>query len=288
MHFPKYWGKANWTGPGADGSEVHRSIWRSSDESPADAEARAQEAAQNLGRAHTRDTRDRYPYADRALREPVLCELPTGDADCAAVITRTAYGSEVLNAASVMFVDVDFPRHWNATGGLFARLKRLFSGKPSTSAEADPDCDAHLATLSRWQAANQDWTFRVYRTHGGLRYLVTQALHDPVSERTHATLAALGCDPRYKQLCKVQKSFRARLTPKPWRCGCDNPPVRFPYNLEPREMQQWIAGYNRASEGSAVCRFVQIVGRQTTHPAVARVIAEHDARTKANCGLPLA
>ena len=290
MHFPKYWGKASCSGTDAEGSAVNRSVWRSSDESPAHAEALAREAAQNLGRSLTRDARSQYPYADRALREPVLRELSTGDAACAAVITRTAYGSEVLNAASVMFVDVDLPARNGSSVGLLASLMQLLGRKSPTPVKTDPERDASIETLVRWQAANPDWSFRVYRTHSGLRYLATPALHDPASERTHATLAALGCDARYKQLCKVQKSFRARLTPKPWRCGCENPPVRFPYGSELRErlMQEWVDDYNRASEGSAVCQFVQTVGRQTMHPAIARVIAEHDARTKADSGLALA
>jgi hypothetical protein len=290
MHFPKYWGKGAWTGLAADGSEVRRVVWRSSDESPAHAEALAREAAQNLGRAFTRGARDRYPYADRALREPVLREVSTGDAASDAVVTRTAYGSEVLNAPGAMFVDVDLAEPETSTAGWLAGWKRMFGGKPPAPEKADPAAGAHLETLVRWQAANPGWAFRVYRTHSGLRYLATSALHDPASERTHATLAALGCDARYRQLCKVQKSFRARLTPKPWRCGCDNPPVRFPYEDGRREEQirQWIDLYTQAARGFATCHFVQTVGCQATHPAIARVMAEHDAQTKADSGLPLA
>ncbi len=291
MHFPKYWGRGNWTGREPDGREVCRAVWRSSDESVEHAEALAREAARNLGHAVERGEDADYPYLDREMREPVLRELSTGDPACAAVITRTSNGCEVLNAASVMFVDVDVPGRGvrGGSGGLIAWLSSLFSGKPAEPAPEPPGGDAQIETLVRWQAANPEWTFRVYRTYAGLRYLVTHGLHDPVSERTHAALTALGCDPRYKQLCKVQKSFRARLTPKPWRCDCARPPLRFPYEDKYQgHMDRWVEKYLRAAEGSAVCHFVQTVGRHTTHPAVARVIAEHDACTKADSNLPLA
>ena len=35
----------------------------------------------------------------------------------------------------------------------------------------------------------------------------------------------LGADPPYRRLCRTQKCFLARLTPKPWRCGVAKPPV---------------------------------------------------------------
>ena len=88
----------------------------------------------------------------------------------------------------------------------------------------------------------------------------------------------------------MQKSFRARLTPKPWRVGVENPPARFPYEgaAEEREMKEWVARYGHASAGRAACRFLEEVGSGSEHPDVAPLRALHDELTRAESGLPLA
>ena len=235
------------------------------------------------------DAPDCYPYTDREVREPVLRTLDGANGECAAVVTRTAYGSEVLNTERLMFVDIDLPAP-KASAGLIAMLLRLFRGSPSETPPASTPTDAKLASLRQWQTSNSSWAFRVYRTHSGLRYLVTSDWQDPLAGSTHTVLNSLGCDARYQQLCKVQKSFRARLTPKPWRCGCDNPPVRFPFESDRQTavMQQWLAGYQQSSAGYATCQFLATVGATSASAAMSSLITEHDTRTKATSGLPLA
>lgn len=290
MHFPKYWARGEWTSVRSSGERWRQLAWDCSDESQADAQSRANAKARRLGEtaATARSGRpDRYPYTDRLLREPVLWTLDQADGECAAVVTRTAYGSEVLNTERLMFIDIDLPGP-TATGGLLALIARLFGGG---SKELVPSpSDARLASLRQWQSNNLGWAFRVYRTHSGLRCLVTSDWHDPVADPTHRVLKSLDCDTRYQQLCKIQKSFRARLTPKPWRCGCDNPPVRFPYADSRQEavMQQWLIGYQEASERHATCQFLATVGNATPSSAMSSLITEHDARTKATSRLPLA
>jgi hypothetical protein len=292
MHFPKYWARGEWTGTGPSGQAWNQVAWDCSDTSQEDAQGRATAKAQRLGERVGRDnarSADAYLlYANRPLREPVLRTLQEGGADCAAVITRTAYGSEVLNAEKLMFVDVDLPEP-KRESGLMALLKRLFSGRPPEEAPVQSPVDTKLSILRQWQGGNAGWVFRVYRTHSGLRYLVTSALQDPVANLTHSVFATLGCDGRYQQLCKIQKSFRARLTPKPWRCGCPNPPVRFPYDdLGGAKMNQWITRYEDAAEGYATCQFLSEVGSSMPPAGIAGLVAEHDRRTRANNGLPLA
>ncbi|MDR3401445.1 MAG: hypothetical protein P4L99_03015 [Chthoniobacter sp.] len=82
----------------------------------------------------------------------------------------------------------------------------------------------------------------------------------------------------------------SKKAPNPWRCGCDNPPVRFPYEDSRQQtlMQQWLADYGQSSEGYATCQFVAAVGTASPTSAMASLIAEHDTRTKATSGLPLA
>ena len=131
---------------------------------------------------------------------------------------------------------------------------------------------------------------RVYRTYAGLRYLVTHAPFSPTDGEVQAVMQAVGTDPQYIRLCQVQKSFRARLTPKPWRIGVSNPPARFPFEDagEERAMHEWEVRYDAASAGRATCRFMEEIGGGTEHPDVAPIRALHDEHTKAASGLPLA
>jgi hypothetical protein len=292
MHFPQYWARGEWNGMKPDGAEWHQLAWDYSDESPAHAQSRANDKARRLGESalRTEASANAYPYADRPVREPVLRTLDDAGAECAAVITRTAYGSEVLNTERLMFVDVDLPGPDETAVGFFAGLKRLLGGEsfaPTTRAATLESC---LSLLTQWQAGNPSWTFRAYRTHSGLRYIVTSAWQDPLSDLTHKVLTALGCDARYQQLCKVQKSFRARLTPKPFRCGCDNPPVSFPYGSAEREtlMSQWIAAYQQIAGRFATCQFLSSIGTAPPSSTIGGLIAEHDVQTKATSNLPLA
>ena len=79
--------------------------------------------------------------------------------------------------------------------------------------------DSAIAKVENWTRNNPDWGWRIYRTRAGLRLLATHALFDPEAAASDGVFDALGADPLYRQLCKTQKCYRARLTPKPWRCG---------------------------------------------------------------------
>jgi hypothetical protein len=254
---------------------------------------------------------------------------PTADAPDAA-ITRNAYGALVLNAARVFFIDVDVesadrPQASSAgssasagpptdpiaaarelvdalplPSGVKSLLGGFFGSKPARPAApatppppppapADP-ASAALDRLRRWVAGHPEWRVRVYRTHSGLRYLVTHALFTPTDPQAQEAMAALGADAQYIRLCQVQKSFRARLTPKPWRIGMENPPATFPYEDPSAEalMRGWEARYEVASQGRATCRFMEELGGGTEHPQVTALRNLHDERTRATSGLPLA
>jgi hypothetical protein len=90
-------------------------------------------------------------------------------------------------------------------------------------------------------------------------------------------------------LCKIQESFRARLTPKPWRCGQPNPPVSFPRDPEDEALfANWLEAYDRAASEKATCRFVEAIGWGRTNADTDRIVRLHDERTKAGSDLPLA
>jgi hypothetical protein len=272
---------------------------------------------------------ERYAYGDRPLREEVITEFAAGAAGATvdapeAAITRNSYGALVLNAARAFFIDVDVdasdrPQSSGSSsssapvdplatarelvdalplpGGVKSILGGLFGSKPAQPAAppppppapADP-ASAALERLRRYVAAHPEWRVRVYRTSAGLRYLVTHDLFSPTDPATQAAMTALGADPQYIKLCQVQKTFRARLTPKPWRIGVENPPVTFPYEGpgEEAQMRQWEARYDAASRGRATCRFVEEIGTGAEHPDVASLRALHDEHTRATSGLPLA
>ncbi len=165
------------------------------------------------------------------------------------------------------------------------------SSAPASSPSAAPGATAGaLDRLRRWVAAHPGWRVRVYRTHSGLRYAVTHAPFSPTDGEAEEVMRALGADPQYVRLCGAQKSFRARLTPKPWRVGMENPPVRFPYESPADEsaMRAWDVRYDRASAGSATCQLLEEMGTGTEHPELAELVRLHDEHTRATSGLPLA
>lgn len=278
MNFPKFW---------AQGSSRGFSCWRWSNATLAEAEALARDAARKLAEqfaAHGRP-QDRYAYADRPLREPVLREFKNPSGELAAVITRNSYGCLVLNAASALFVDIDLPAPKSTAGGW---LKKIF-GKTEPPGPVDP-ADRALARAEEWTRSNPGWGWRVYRTKAGLRLLATHALFAPDAAQTLAAFDALGADPLYRQLCKTQKCFRARLTPKPWRCGVAKPPGRWPWpdvNAESR-FKEWEARYLEACADYAACALVGTIGHNQTHPDHQAILKVHDEITQAESKLELA
>lgn len=105
-------------------------------------------------------------------------------------------------------------------------------------------------------------------------------------------MRAVGADPSFIQLCKVQESFRARLTPKPWRVGHTAPPGNFPREEEWQQeaFEKWLQKYGRAVASRATCQFLETIGGDgdTLHPDVAPILSLHDEQTKATSNLPLA
>jgi hypothetical protein len=217
----------------------------------------------------------RYAYGDRPMREEIV-ETIGARGDGAAIVTRNRYGSLVLNTARLLFLDVDLPP---AKGG----LARLFGrGQP-------PEAQA-LEKLREGLRANSDATFRLYRTAAGLRALAVDREFTPEDAATERLMAATGTDVAFMRLCRVQKSFRARLTPKPWRCGVSAPPGEFPREDSGTRARfdDWLARYEQASTGHATCRFLEQVGEGRPLAAIAPLVERHDRVTRANEELKLA
>lgn len=101
---------------------------------------------------------------------------------------------------------------------------------------------------------------------------------------------ALGADPPYPQLCKTQKCFRARLTPKPWRCGMAKPPSRGPFADAKAEtpFKDWESRYRKACSQKATCELIVTIGNNAVHPDVQMILGVHDEATRAESKLALA
>lgn len=282
MNFPRYW---------ARGESRGFSCWRSSNTSYEEARSAAQDAAAALhdrvllhGRSH-----NVYGYSDRPLREPVLHEMHGTDGALSAVVTRNSYGCDVLNTAQAMFVDIDVENeNQPATADLGAMLGSLFGRGPKA-----PPVDPWHAAFSRaeaWAQSQPNWNWRVYRTRAGLRLLATHALFDSKDPHCQSVFRAVQADPLYQRLCDAQQCFRARLTPKPWRCDISAPPFRWPFPNEAAEQAflEWQANYRVVSSDFATCKLLPDIGTGFVADALHPIIALHDTVSRASSGLPLA
>jgi hypothetical protein len=162
----------------------------------------------NLGRIWNVAYRE-WGYLDggyTALAEPVSHSFFEGD-QLIAAITTNSYGVKVLNAPTVMFVDIDFDTEetpveclpWETQG---KGLKEQIIEIKRSLARATKAWGLHL---------------QVYRTFNGLRLIELSREWNPNSPESTTVLEAVGCDRLFQQLCKTQGTFRARLQPKPWR-----------------------------------------------------------------------
>lgn len=284
MLIHRYWARGSAT-THKGGAEFPVHCWAGSSISEADAQQLADTKAANLA-AHIRQAGqfpEAYPYDVRPLREEIIREFRGPTHELSAVITRNQYGAEVLNSASVLFVDVDLPVGSGET--LWQRLVRWWRQAPPPK-----PLDEALQRLLAWLDSHPEWGARIYRTAGGLRYLVTHAPFAPGSTDAEAMMVAVGCDPQYLRLCRAQRSFRARLSPKPWRCGVPHPPdLRPPLDTAARSTgDTWQALYAAASCRFATCSFGGSFGNPEVAAEVQPILALHDDATRATSDLPLA
>jgi hypothetical protein len=229
---------------------------------------------------------DRYDYGAVPMREEVLRQIEGPDARLLAVLTRNGYGSVILNTERVMFVDIDFPETAAETGK--SLLKGLF-GRKQKSPEEEKEERARQA-VDYFIEDNPAWGMRLYRTFAGLRAIVTHDVMDPKSTAALDVLKQLGSDPLYIKLCKVQECFRARLTPKPWRCGCKPNPPRYPITDQKLLLwyERWKEDYESRQAPFGTCRFMVAMGNPAVHPDVLQIVELHDRITRSGENVPLA
>jgi hypothetical protein len=279
MQFYRYWAKAT--------IQIHKEgqsfpiiCKRGYSISLEDAQTKAEEAVRIAAdRIHAGHGLASYAYGERAMAEEILQEINGAEGQPMAVLSRNTYGAVVLNVEKVFFADLDF-----APSGVWERIMRFFGRDCPTPEEKA------MATVWTWWREHTDWSFRVYRTFKGFRLLATHRTFDPESPEVQTCLTGLGSDRLFIKLCKAQKCFRARLSPKPWRLGLGKPPATFPreHPDERASFQSWQSAYDQASKEYATCRFVTIVGTETMHPQIEPIVRLHDSWTRADSASPLA
>ena len=103
-------------------------------------------------------------------------------------------------------------------------------------------------------------------------------------------LEELGSDTLYRRLTEKQACFRARLTAKPWRVGCNRPPNRYPWKDADAEIKyrKWQRDYEAKCGAYGICELVEVFGKGCGHEKINAVVALHDKHTCGKTAAPLA
>ena len=217
-----------------------------------------------------------YYGMSRRSEEPIKCELHH---DLGALVTRNHYGCLVLNAAHALFIDVD----------MFVP-NELYNPIQDRDERLRPLRQQVLSDLKSVLQNEDGYGFRIYRTAGGFRILATTHEFEPGALQAERLMNAVGSDRDFVELCRQQRNFRARLSPKPWRCRLRRPPNLFPRKTANAEQRfnHWLAGYATACTTRATCEYLGNVGPTNVHPRIGPIIEFHDSATNALSSLPLA
>lgn len=312
---------------------IRRFGWSSDSQEAADVHARqrVEQAAAALReggpealRGFTRRER-KVAYAGSdglPIREEIVQEWEAADV----VVTRNSYGALCLNTTRAMFVDVDRPLssaagfgciatlvgavagavagplllglHWLpsilAGAGLFAGLGMgLVKVKERGDLRRQSPLRWAVARAQAWCEEHPDWRVVAYETPAGARLLPTHATFDAADARSYAFMDFVEADPLYRRMCRLQKCFRARVSPKPWRAGVTEHfraggvwPVADPAKLEARAA--WVAKYERRAGHYASCRLAETVGTGRADPRVEEIRRLHDEMCRADSRLEIA
>ncbi|WP_028454024.1 hypothetical protein [Chitinilyticum litopenaei] len=326
MIVPAYWAEARQTlRHNGRNHTVHRFGW--SDLSEADAAGIAQQrveaAVAALVSGEAIALRERKMPYNGADGVPIREEIVGRHDDV--VLTRNSYGAICLNAPDALFVDIDFTEDSPFAGklasfaalcalavlaGYLAQAKwvyvlgllvALIAATPlarlvarlARAAQGGEQQQA-LRRIDAFLATRPDWLIRVYRSYAGLRLLVMHRPFAPDETETQALFAAVAADPVYVRMCRHQRCFRARLSPKPWRIGMPDAlkprPGVWPVRSEALPQRQaWVEAYTARASDYASCHFLAEYGRGQPHAKLQAIAELHDEACRAlDAARPLA
>lgn len=321
---PPYWAQHHETVTFRGGTTWDMTITGSSFDSEEDAlrDARERLARFVASGGPDGDTPQDWYYPARHLPEELLEEVHGTGGELIAAVTRNRYGAAILNTDAVLITDVDIrvptareTRRADRAAGRSAGsgrggglLGRLFGrgatspqagptgstgpgpGRPSTSghqARLQQERDRITGLIGEFARRNPELGVRTYRTRNGFRVLITGADAPPRSDRAAAIMRDLTSDELYMRLCRVQESYRARLTPKPWRIGLRRIHGEGPWWTGTELQEEWVREYTEASAPYAVCELVSEAGPVPSADEQ-RLIELHDRATRPTSRLPLA
>ncbi|HMO12943.1 MAG TPA: hypothetical protein PKD64_16280 [Pirellulaceae bacterium] len=281
MRFPLYWKQVE-----NEKRTVSARGWsdRSLEEAQRNAEQRLARILTALQSNRVDTLRRDYQYViDNNICEFVVERIHDSAGHEIAVISRNAYGSLILNTPKLMMVDIDTDPQPQKPTGLFGKLFGNRNREPRSQED-------ELERLRHWQLEHADYSLRVYRTAAGLRAIVPNRDIDAIDEHLLQLMIEMGSDPLYRELCRSQKCFRARLMPKPWRVAIDYPPRKFPFASEQDELEfnAWFERYLIACRGYNVCQLITTLGSRETTPVSEQLIELHDRFCCGDAGFKLA
>ena len=291
MHVPRFWEHESTELTAKTGDVMRPTCWGWSETSVAEAKQRASET---LGRLVSHfsghdEMPDHYGYGVRLPREQIIDEIHDSAGETKAMVTRNVAGSLILNTRNLIFIDVDLPSLSLRRPAAVGFFGKLFGQTPAV----DPEVTAreHLSGLIDQAAGNfPQIGFRIYETRNGYRIMVGNRAEPADSALVRDLFQRFGADPLYVRLCESQKCFRARLSPKAWRCQLRPPPHRFPFSGQAQEAANeiWQAMYLDACQKRSTCRFVKSFGPDECIDQIADLVELHDSLTKSFSDEPLA
>src|SRR5258707_15889320 len=188
MKLAKFWSRQAGEARDADGELIRVVVRGWSNESLEAAATAARENASRVAQRLASGTIDgkQYGYGDRPLPEPLVREFRDTTETPNAVITRNSYGSLVMNARDLMFVDID-REHVQPVAAIAQNLMSsvfsLFSKPAAQPTPAPQPVDAVVDGIQK-VAARNGLAVRVYKTAAGYRAMVVNAGFDPGSTRS--------------------------------------------------------------------------------------------------------
>lgn len=325
MIVPQFWAEARVQEKSRERQvTVRRYGWSdtSQEDARAMAETRASEALRRIlsGEKIAR-SEPKVPY-NGADGIPIREEILSRHGDT--IITRNGYGARCLNTPDVLFADIDLPdkdssrflsiaagasvlagafyawQQQSLPRGLVAMALLYFAalligsiGERLFRRSSDEARARLMHRIRRFSEGHPDWHLRVYETPAGFRVLAMHDTFDPRADEAALCFRELGSDPVYVRMCRNQRCFRARVSPKPWRIGISahlKPrPGVWPVAPERLPLREaWVRDYEQRATGFAACRFLARLGSERVHPAAGHVAALHDELSRAASGLPIA